>query len=127
MKTEWLGAWCVSLAPLRDRQQKSNQHWEQQTAQVREVQHRLGSMLQQSSAPRLGPSSLPRGVEESHMAMARMRTEVQKRATQESELQRRLQGLEAWAGSAFPKLDRELAELRGAVVPRRHGAPWGDG
>ena len=49
------------------------------------------------------------------MAMARMRTEVQKRATQESELQRRLQGLEAWAQSGFPKLDRELSELRGAV------------
>ena len=57
VKTEWLDVCLVGSGKWVSRQQKSNQHWEQQTAQVREVQHRLGSMLQQS--PALGIPASP--------------------------------------------------------------------
>ncbi|CAE7475166.1 APUM5 [Symbiodinium natans] len=72
---------------------------EQQRRESKDVQQRLGATLQQS-------------VQETHMSLARMRTEVQKKASQESDAQRRLQSLEAWAAPAVRKLECEVAELR---------------
>ena len=90
------------LDQMKNEQQRSTQQFEQQHLQGRELQQRLGTMLQQS-------------VEETHMSMARIRTEVQKRASQESEIQQRIQSLESWTTTNFPKLESEVYELRSAV------------
>ncbi|CAK8988170.1 unnamed protein product [Durusdinium trenchii] len=87
---------------IKQEQHKTTQHLEQQNLQSRELQHRLGAMLQQS-------------VEETHMSMARMRTEVQKRASQDSEMRRRLQSLESWTSTTFPRFESEISELHSAV------------
>lgn len=90
------------LDQMKKEQQKSSHHFENQHLQSREMQHRLGTMLQQS-------------VEETHMGMARIRSEVQRRASQESEFQQRVQSLESWTTTSFPKLESEVSELRSAV------------
>lgn len=90
------------LDQMKKEQQKSSQHFENQHLQSREMQTRLGTMLQQS-------------VEETHMGMARIRSEVQRRASQESEFQQRVQSLESWTTTTFPKLESEVSELRSAV------------
>lgn len=90
------------LDQMKNEQQRSTQQFEQQHLQGRELQQRLGTMLQQS-------------VEETHMSMARIRTEVQKRASQDSEIHQRIQSLESWTTTNFPKLESEVYELRSAV------------
>eukprot|EP00435_Cladocopium_sp_Y103_P072329 s140_g39.t3 len=95
-------ATAPELDQMKKEQQKSSHHFENQHLQSREMQHRLGTMLQQS-------------VEETHMGMARIRSEVQRRASQESEFQQRVQSLESWTTTSFPKLESEVSELRSAV------------
>jgi len=90
------------LDSVKHEQQQSARMLEQQFRENKDMQQRLGCTLQQS-------------VQETHMSLARMRTEVQKRAAQDSEAQRRLQSIEAWAGPALRKLEVEVAELRGAT------------
>eukprot|EP00437_Effrenium_voratum_P010264 CAMPEP_0181431700 /NCGR_PEP_ID=MMETSP1110-20121109/18387_1 /TAXON_ID=174948 /ORGANISM="Symbiodinium sp., Strain CCMP421" /LENGTH=731 /DNA_ID=CAMNT_0023555081 /DNA_START=20 /DNA_END=2211 /DNA_ORIENTATION=+ len=93
---------------LRSEQQRAAARWETQSYQGRELQHRLATTLQQS-------------VEETHMSLARMRTEVQKRTSQDSDMMRRLQSLESWTAAELPKLECEVSELRSAVdVSAKH-------
>ncbi|CAE7611506.1 APUM5 [Symbiodinium sp. CCMP2592] len=87
---------------VKHEQRQTSQLMEQQCRESKDVQQRLGATLQQS-------------VQETHMSLARMRTEVQKRPSKESDAQKRLQSLETWAAPAVRKLECEVAELRSAT------------
>lgn len=87
---------------VKHEQRQTSQLMEQQCRESKDVQQRLGATLQQS-------------VQETHMSLARMRTEVQKRASKDSDAQKRLQSLETWAAPAVRKLECEVAELRSAT------------